>query len=630
MTALRVAVVGVGPRGLSVLQKIGELAGELPDGHTLDVHLIDPGEGGQGAHPARQPAHLLTNTVASQVSMFAEGSGPSFTEWAASVGYRAFDTTYHPTGDDSGAPVGEHAYLPRRLLGSYLSWVFDRTLRSLPDTVRVVQHRDRAVDVEPVGSDRYAVRLARGFTVTVDYLFLTTGHCERVPTEEDRAHGEFAREYADRNPHLAYFSTPYPVDLLQRIAPGSTVAVQGFGLTAHDVISELTAGRGGTFHGAGPDTEYRPSGREPRILLFSRQCLPFSARGVNQKGVTGGHPARFFTPEAVRALRRVRPDGRLDFVEDVLPLLVKEMGYAYREAQQGRPVPPEGYEPSEDERRIVGKLLDPLAGEEFADQAAFRRFFTDHVSNDLAHAERGNLTSPVKAATDVIRDTRAALREAVEFGGLTPASHRVFNTVYVPVMNRVSFGPPRHRNHQLLALLRAGVVDLAGGPGGRLVRDREQGRYTVRTDYPGGTEARHADALVVARLDAFHPERDRSPLTSALLARGLVRPYRNGDFAPGGLDIDERGRPFTAQGTPLRGAWAVGYLVEGPRFYTHALPRHGIASQFIRDADAAVRDMVTDAHRRPRTAGASTLTHTYDSAREAEHAGTDRTSVSVP
>nr|WSZ98940.1 FAD/NAD(P)-binding protein [Streptomyces sp. NBC_00857] len=630
MTALRVAVVGVGPRGLSVLQKIGELAGELPDGHTLDVHLIDPGDGGQGAHPARQPAHLLTNTVASQVSMFADGSGPSFTEWAVSAGYRAFDTTYHPTGDDSGAPVDEHAYLPRWLLGSYLSWVFDRTLGSLPEIVRVVQHRDRAVDVEPVGSDRYAVRLARGFTVTVDYLFLTTGHCERVPTEEDRAHGEFVREHADRNPHLAYFSTPYPVDLLQRIAPKSTVAVQGFGLTAHDVISELTVGRGGTFHGTGPDTEYRPSGREPRILLFSRQCLPFSARGVNQKGVTGGHRARFFTPDAVRALRRIRPDGRLDFVADVLPLLVKEMCYAYREAQRGRPVPPEGYEPSEDERRIIEKLLDPLAGEEFADQAAFRRFFTDYVADDLAHAELGNLTSPVKAATDVIRDTRAALREAVEFGGLTPASHHIFNTVYVPVMNRVSFGPPRHRNHQLLALLRAGVVDLAGGPGGRLVPDREQGRYTVRTDYPGGTETRPADALVVARLDAFHPERDRSPLTSALLARGLVRPYRNGDFSPGGLDIDETGRPFTAQGTPLRGAWAVGYLVEGPRFYTHALPRHGIASQFIRDAHAAVRDMVTDAHRRPRAAGASTLTHTYDSAREAEHAGADRTSVSVP
>ncbi|MGW6318119.1 FAD/NAD(P)-binding protein [Streptomyces sp. NPDC055099] len=625
MSALRAAVVGVGPRGLSVLQKIAELAGELPAGRQLEVHLIDPGDGGQGTHPARQPAHLLTNTVASQVSMFAENTGPSFTQWAASAGYRAFEAAYHPTGDDSGEPVGEHAYLPRRMLGSYLSFVFDRTLASLPGTVRVVQHRDRAVDIAPTADDRYAVKLARGFTVTVDYLFLTTGHCERVPTEEDLAHGAFSRTYTERNPHLAYFSTPYPVDLLQRIAPGSTVAVQGFGLTAHDVISELTAGRGGTFSGTGPATEYHPSGREPRILLFSRQCLPFSARGLNQKGITGGHRARFFTPQAVRALRATRPDGKLDFVQDVLPLLVREMTYAYRTAQLGRPLPFEQFEPTAPELRIVQDILDPLSGENFTDQAAFRRFFTEHIADDLAHAELGNLTSPVKAATDVIRDTRAALREAVEFGGLTPASHRIFNAVYVPVMNRVAFGPPRHRNHQLLALMRAGVVDLAGGPGGRLIRDRERGRYTVRTDYPGGAEMRHADALVIARLDTFHPEHDRSPLTAKLLERGLVRPYRNGDFAPGGLDITAAGRLITAQGTELRGAWALGYLVEGPRFYTHALPRHQLPSQFTRDADAAVREMAADAHRR-------TTTHTpsYETAREAEHAGTDRTSLSLP
>ncbi|MFJ4715555.1 FAD/NAD(P)-binding protein [Streptomyces sp. NPDC088785] len=625
MSPLRVAVLGVGPRGLSVLQKIADVAGELPPGLTLEVHLIDPGDGGQGAHPARQPAHLLTNTVASQVSMYAEGAGPSFTEWAAEAGYRAFDAAYHPTGDDSGEPVGEHAYLPRRLLGAYLSSVFDRTLGSLPDTVRVVQHRDRAVDVVPDG-ERHTVRLARGFTLTVDYLFLTTGHCERVPTPEDLAHGEFARAHADRNPHLAYFSTPYPVDLLQRIAPGSTVAVQGFGLTAHDVLSELTAGRGGTFHGAGAATEYRPSGREPRILLFSRQCLPFSARGVNQKGVTGGHRARFFTPEAVRALRAARPDGKLDFVAEVLPLLVREMAYAYRTTQLARPVPHEGFEPSPRERRIVAELLDPLGAREFDGQDDFREFFTAYLDDDLAHAELGNLTSPVKAATDVVRDTRAALREAVEFGGLTPASHRVFNATYVPVMNRIAFGPPRHRNHQLIALMRAGVVDLAGGPGSTLGTDAQRARFTVRTDYRGGTATRYADALVIARLDAFHPERDRSPLTSRLLERGLVRPYRNGDFAPGGLDIDEAGRPLTAAGPPLRGAWALGYLVEGPRFYTHALPRHGLASQFTRDAEAAVHDMVADTHRR-RTPAA---THPHDSAQETEHAGPERTSVSVP
>ncbi|MEU8890410.1 FAD/NAD(P)-binding protein [Streptomyces sp. NPDC048442] len=622
MKAFQVAVIGMGPRGLSILQRISELAGQLPPGTDLDVHLIDPGDGGQGVHSTRQPAHLLTNTVASQVTMFAGGQGPSFTEWAAGSGYREFHTEFHRTGGDGGEPVGEHAYLPRQILGSYLSEVFDRTVRSAPSQVRVIHHRDRALDIEARDDESFAVHLAKGFILSIDYVFLATGHCERTPTEEDRAYEEFAGQYADRNPRLVYCPTPYPVDRLQEIAPGSSVAVQGFGLTAHDVISELTVGRGGQFRGAGSGTEYLPSGREPQIHLFSRQCLPFAARGVNQKGLTGGHRAQFFTKEAVRLLQEKathhRSSPQLDFEEEVLPLLLKEMAYAYRSAEEGGSASPEEYEVTSTDRRLIEEIIDPLRGREFKNQHAFREFFLDYVESDLMHAELGNMTSPVKAATDVIRDTRASLREAVEFSRLTPASHATFNTTYVPVMNRVSFGPPRHRNHQLLALFRAGVVDLAGGPGSRVSLDRDAARFAIRTEYPDGVATCHADALVIARLDACHPERDRSPLTANLLRRGLIRPYTNGTFKPGGLDIDERGRPITAANEPLRTAWAVGYPVEGPRFYTHALPRQGMPSQFSTDADVSVRDMI--AHIRQ----ASTATS------EEQHANSDRKSVSLP
>ncbi|MET8561711.1 FAD/NAD(P)-binding protein [Streptomyces flaveolus] len=618
----RVAIVGMGPRGLSILQRLSELADQLPEGCALGVHLIDPGEGGQGTHSERQPGHLLTNTLASQVTMFTDGRGPSFTEWAASSGYREFTDAYYPTGGDAGDAVGEHTYLPRQILGSYLSHVFDTTVRSLPPRIRVVHHRDRALDIEAREDGSFAVHLAKGFVLRSDYVFLTTGHCERIPTEEDRAYEEFARDHAHRNPRLVYCPNPYPVDRLQEIAPGSSVAVQGFGLTAHDVISELTVGRGGRFHGSGEGMRYRPSGREPRIRLFSRQCLPFAARGVNQKGLTGQHRPRFFTREAVRSLKeraaRHRGDARLDFENEVLPLLLKEMAYAYRTVQDQRSTADDEYEPDPGDRRMIEEIIDPLRGREFENQDAFTKFFVDHVESDLEHAERGNLTSPVKAATDVVRDTRASLREAVEFGGLTPESHRTFTTRYVPVMNRISFGPPRHRNHQLLALMRAGVVDLAGGPGCRVVLDRGAGRFVIRTDYVDGVEIRHADALVVARLDLFHPEQDRSPLTANLLERGLVRPYANGPFKPGGIDIDERGRLVTAAGEPLRTAWAVGYPVEGPRFYTHALPRHAMSSQFSVDADVVVRDLITH------------IQQQNDVLREEEHAGTDRKSVSLP
>ena len=94
------------------------------------------------------------------------------------------------------------------------------------------------------------------------------------------------------------------------------------------------------------------------------------------------------------------------------------------------------------------------------------------VRADLREAEAGNLGSPVKAATDVLRDTREALRSAVEYGGLTPASHRYFVEEFNAVTNRISFGPPRRRNLEYLALHAAGIIDIAGGPGPGCERTR--------------------------------------------------------------------------------------------------------------------------------------------------------------
>ncbi|WP_035794149.1 FAD/NAD(P)-binding protein [Kitasatospora mediocidica] len=595
MTTVNVTIIGMGPRGLSILQRIAELSRELPPGLAMDVHLVDPGDSGQGVHSSRQPAHLLTNTVASQVTMFAGDAGPSFTEWAQEAGYRRFANAYYRTGDGSGEAVGPHDYLPRSLLGEYLSWVFDRTVRSLPPRVRVVHHRARALDMEQLSGSRFAVRVEDGFEIRSDFVFLATGHGARTPSEDDTVFEEFVRENAVRNDHLGYYANPYPVDRLQRIAPGAAVAVQGFGLTAHDVVAALTVGRGGRFEGTDADLRYVPSGREPSIQLFSRQCLPLSARGVNQKGVAGQYVPSFFTPDAVRALRerarQSRGDARLEFEAEALPLLLREMGYAYRTVREQRHIPAQDYEFGPEDRAAIEAVVDPLRGRTFTDLDDFRRFFVDFVTADLEEAELGNMTSPVKAATDVVRDVRQSLRDAVEFAGLTPESHRVFNAGFVPLMNRIAFGPPRQRNYELLALIAAGVVDLAGGPGCRLTTDPQAARFAIASDFAGGTTVRHVDALVIARLDLFHPESDSSPLAANLLARGLVRPFANGPYKPGGLDVDDEGRLLTKAGTALPNAYAVGYPVEGPRYYTYYLPRAGMRSRFTDDAEACVRAM---------------------------------------
>jgi uncharacterized NAD(P)/FAD-binding protein YdhS len=602
METARITIIGMGPRGLSILERMVEHLHAHPMSLDIKVDIVQPGECGQGSHSAHQPDHLLTNTVASQVSIFAQDSvvagrdGISLTQWARLVGYRKFGNRYFQVKNSSGDEISDHDHLPRDMLGEYLTWAFDLVVRFLPKNVRIEHHRRRATDLIALESGGFTVCLDNGFQYHADQVVIATGHGTRTPTPSDLAFDAFARSAGRMNPRLSFHSSPYPIQGLDTIPAAATVAVQGLGLTAYDVISALTIGRGGHFFGEKAKLLYRPSGREPKILLFSRNCLPFAARGTNQKGIAGRHRARFFTVDAVKALqtRALARSGslQLDFVEEVLPLIEKEMAYAYRAAQTGSDPEAASFHPTAAERLAISKLLNPLEGEEFSSFESFRRFFRALVETDLAEANKGNLTSPVKAATDVLRDTREALRTAVEFAGLTPASHRVYVEDFVATTNRISFGPPRRRNAELLALMDAGVLDIAGGPGNQVVTDAGSGHFWI-VNQLGDEPVRHvADVLVIARLDPYSPQTDASALTKNLVGRGIVRPHVNGNYHPGGLDINHDMQVIGGSGKPHKNLWAIGFPVEGPHFYTHALPRPLMNARFTQDAHRCVAQML--------------------------------------
>jgi uncharacterized NAD(P)/FAD-binding protein YdhS len=612
METARITIVGMGPRGLSILERMVELLHASPTSLDIKVDIIEPNECGQGSHPAHQPDHLLTNTVASQVSIFAQDSvvagkdGISMTQWARLAGYRRFGNRFFPVKDGAGDEISDHDHLPRNMLGEYLTWAFDRIVRLLPANVRVEHHRRRVVDLIEQTDGGFTVCLDNGFQYRADYVFIATGHGTRAPTESDLAFDAFARSAGANNPKLGYYASPYPIHGLGTIPADATVAVQGLGLTAYDVISALTTGRGGQFIEQKGKFRYEPTGREPKIMLFSRNCLPFAARGVNQKGIAGRRQASFFTVDAVKALqaRAIARTGshQLDFVEEVLPLIEQEMAYAYRAAAIGSEPDVATFAPTAAERQAISKLLNPLKGETFTSFGDFKHFFRTMVETDLAEAHKGNLTSPAKAATDVLRDTREALRTAVEFAGLTPSSHKVYVEDFVATTNRISFGPPRRRNAELLALMDAGVLDIAGGPGNRVVTDAGKGQFCIVNQFGEEQVRQVADVLVIARLDPYSPETDSSTFTSNLSRRGIVRPHRNGDYHPGGLDITQGMQVIGASGKPHDKLWAIGFPVEGPHFYTHALPRPLMNSRFTQDAHRCVAQLLASLQERQRRA----------------------------
>jgi uncharacterized NAD(P)/FAD-binding protein YdhS len=598
-----VTIIGMGPRGLSILERIAACA--RGTACRLQVNLVEPNECGPGVHSTRQPQHLLINTLASQVTIFPSRDSvalapvcatPSLTEWAQAQGYRRFGDQFHQAEPGSGgAEVADTDYLPRHVLGEYLAWAFGAVCAALPGGVSVRHLRHRAFDMHQQPDGSFVVELENGYQVPSDYVFITTGHSRNNLSDEESWYRKFAQDHARYNHKLAFIRHVYPIEKLVGIGSDATVAIQGLGLTAHDVITELTVGRGGRFRPAGEGLRYVRSGREPSLLLFSRNCLPASARGVNQKGLAGRHQSHFFTREAVRQLRtqalRERGTPQLDFERDLLPLLIREMGFAWHSAQAGAAPDPASYETNEAERAAIDAVLFPLRGRSFADPAEFARFFTQMVEEDLQEARRGNLGSPVKACADVLRDVRTVLQDVVEHAGLTPASHRKFLSVYNPAINRVTFGPPRARNEQMLALIESGVLAIAAGPHTAVRIDEERSQFALHTKCTSVAVTQHVDALVIARLDVYSPETDDTPFSRNLLRRGTIRPYYNGTFHPGGLDIDRANHPRGRSGRICTNVWAVGYLAEGANYYTHALPRPQLSSRQVLDADRCVGEL---------------------------------------
>lgn len=595
MKTSRIGIVGVGPRGLTLLERLVASERARPSG-PIEVMLFDPSPHGAGCHDPAQPDIHLVNTVAGQLTLFADASvadagpvmaGPSFHQWLqqqAAIGADVLPAGERPSPD---------AYYPRGLFGRYLQWAFRYVCALAPPNVEIIVRRGEVLRADR--DDDAWVLDAGDARIRVDYLFLTTGHTPPRRAEQ-RLRGATLE-----------IDDPYPMrSTLAAIGPDMTVAVEGMGLTSFDVLAELTVGRGGRFVAdAAGVLRYECSGREPRLLVHSRSGVPLGARALNQKGVANQYRARFLTLARVRALRAER---RLDFVADILPLLLADMELAWCEAWLRRSAGvalatavcarlAHGDEPERralieqfipaDERFSWERLASPVPQDALASRGTFGRWLCDHLRRDVREARRGNLGSPLKAACDVLRDLRDNLRAAIEFGGLTEASHRWVMAEFMPVMNRLAVGPPASRLHEMLALMDAGVLQADFGPGATCRASADGGKLQLANPR-WADEPVPVDVLVRARISMHSPADDASPLLRGLLDDGHVRLFRNGDFHPGGIEIDRGHHWVNRAGQAVRNAWALGIPTEGAKWCTFVVPRPGVNSTAIVDAGRVV------------------------------------------
>ncbi|MFC5473750.1 FAD/NAD(P)-binding protein [Paraherbaspirillum soli] len=621
--ALRVGIIGLGPHGLVILERLLKVAERDPS-RTLAITVFEPNQPGVGLHGVDQPDYLLLNTIASQLGMYPDGpalaskdprdgrQGPDFLAWCHKAGIHVDDNGQVTV--DGGRPVQATDFLPRRLLGEYLTHVFDALMDDKPEHVSIHLYNERATRVvKGVDQDSYLLEGESGIQARVDRLFIAIGHSDPQPTQ----HAQASSKRTIRNVY------PMPESFID-IPPGARVGLEGFGLVAMDALAALSAGRGGRFERNGGQVRYIASGQEPRITLFSRCGLPFRVRPETAAG-RAKHQALLMTPARIAQLRADRPDQRLDFDQDVLPLMLAEMRAVYHltkmaqrhtharqvlyaELRQAAQIDlasllaildhldaddTEAFDPRQ---HLLHKLPDGLQDRDYA--AWVRRY----IEADLEQGLRGLHASPLKAALEVWRDLRDALRSVVDFHGLTTDSHRRFFSTYAGLVNRTVAGPQKERHQDLLALIDAGIVTIAAGVKSSLRFDPENEHHLLEIGQSERTTLT-LDWIIEARAVTDGLISSNSPVIRDLHRAGLLRATV---ASPGldAVDVDPDHHPYDASGQAIQSLWLFGPMIEGATYYNHYVPSAGAFSRAFADAHRAALSCLQAAHQHP-TQGAT-------------------------
>ena len=652
----RVALIGAGPRGTSVLERLlaNWAAGATsranradPGWSALHIHVVDPFPPASGhVWQPEQSRLYLMNTQAFYPTLIPEDpklaqplAGGSFDQWRAAR--RRDGQGLNDAEKAELATLESHDFPSRAIYGRYLRQTLAELLQRMPDGVEVTFHETTAVAARPVpassgttGGQAFDVELADGTTLTVGSVVLALGHVESRLNPEQRAFQRAADEHG-----LLYFPPAPPADVdWQRVPDNEPVLVRGMGLNFFDVMGQLTEGRGGKFVEAGVPgagvLEYRPSGREPKIIAASRRGTPYRAKA----GLAGYYPSSItmsYLTEA--AVDRFRAAGiQPGFDHDLWPLLHRDALWAYystlarsqpaaiRDAAQFLADLEDALQPhahttakwESDVAALVDKhvvasrrlnvrgLAAPLAGRTFASRRELDLAITAYLDDDARRSALGE-ADPVKMAIGALHRGRAILKSVVADGGITDESWVAeLRGWFESFVEGLASGAPALRSEQLAALARAGVVGFVG-PDPKFSVDRSAKVFRAVSPWvhDGPVEA---PTLIEAMSPANRVGINISPLLEQLMADGLVRTkiMMSAEGTPvqtTGLDVEPHPyRPVASNGSLTQGMYVLGLQLSATQWGTaiaaEARPATGKAyasgQRTLRDADEIARSIL--------------------------------------
>lgn len=477
----RLAIIGGGPRGLAALEAIAVRA--AADGVRVEVTVFEA-HSSPGAGPHHDPAQPKLNRLnIARRSIDIEAAGypgaavGSFAQWAEQA-------LFGEAADD---------YPSRRDLGRFLQTRWHDLLDNAPTDLGLDLVRAHVTGLRRSRSGWSVIadeKAHDGF----DEVLMTLGH---QPAEDPQI--ATWQKHAARSG--AMLMPAYPSNLLLDAARGwreRTVAIRGLGLSTIDVMRLLTVGLGGQFEPAGDRLVYRRSASEPVRLL------PFSLNGIppTPKPATARIDAAFDIGEVElddfeRALLKdlgTHPDSAVETIRDRLSALsgavLDRVGHS-RGATRAR-------------EWIEAELSDD-------GQPADQRPPATILADQLAMALGERQPDAGYAIGQVWRKLQTPLRRAYNTAAVeASAAERL--VAFDEGLKRYSYGPPATAAREMLALIKAGVVDLRAvddpdvamvKDGWRLSVDEGEASASVMIDavLPGPTLKRVSGAVIAGLRD---------------------------------------------------------------------------------------------------------------------------------
>lgn len=635
--AAAVCIVGMGPRGTSVLERLAASLREFGMTEPLTVYAVDPFAPGAGRvwHNAQSP-EMAMNTLAGEVTLFTDTSvrcsgpvveGPNLYQWAqlllgveplqavtdaARAMFSSSRVPGHLTGDDRMRSELEAmrpwSHPSRVAFGEYLSWCYGVAAASLPDSVTLEYIADYAVSLTPGKRGRDIIRLRSGRLLRVDATVLSVGWLD----VEDN-HGDIGRiAELDGFPWIRPAS-PIEQDF-SMIAPESHVIVRGLGMGFFDAMAMLTIERGGRFEpsGTGHGLRYLPSGNEPVMHVGSRRGVPFRSKPVYDS----------LPPKAeqkyVRALERPAGGRKIDFREEVWPLIRKDAVRAYYSTlAQYQPeafaADPQGLlellddvDPAADvwqdavagcvpdpaHRFSLSALTDPVPSG-LASHAQFQAWVRQYVADDLAEGRRGS-RSALKAAAWSIGSARGPAGHLAAHGGFAARSFPDYKR-FQALGGMLGSGPPAFRSEQLLALMSAGLVEMIG-PQTAIGIDPDNGQLVAASPQFPDWSVR-GDALLDAWMHSPSAGRCTDPVLVSLRSQGLTRAFAITDpdgteYSTGTFEISRSLRIVGSAGDEHQRVFLFGIPADGIGESSIASPLPETNSPFLRETDSVARSVL--------------------------------------